>query len=138
MAVEYGMLINLRRCIGCHACSVSCKVQNNLPEGSWWNYVYTLGGPDMDMPMGKHSEPKMGYRPTISAACNFCADLLKEGKKPFCVYNCPMEARAFGDLNDPDGPVNQAIRELRGKEYSIFKLPEIMKTKKNVYYASRE
>ncbi len=39
---HYGMLIDLRRCIGCHACSVDCKAEFAVPIGktrSWVVYV---------------------------------------------------------------------------------------------------
>ena len=26
------MLIDLKRCIGCHTCAMACKIGNNLPE----------------------------------------------------------------------------------------------------------
>lgn len=32
--VQYAMVIDTRRCIGCHACTVSCKSENNVPLGS--------------------------------------------------------------------------------------------------------
>lgn len=40
--VQYGMLIDTRRCVGCHACSVACRSENNVPLGhqrSWVEYV---------------------------------------------------------------------------------------------------
>lgn len=33
--------INLDRCVGCHTCALSCKMQNNVPEGMLWNRVLT-------------------------------------------------------------------------------------------------
>jgi Fe-S-cluster-containing dehydrogenase component len=38
----YGFLIDNRRCIGCHACSVACKVEHEVPLGvarTWVKYV---------------------------------------------------------------------------------------------------
>ncbi|MBP6562142.1 MAG: tetrathionate reductase subunit B, partial [Neisseriaceae bacterium] len=32
---RYGMLIDLRRCIGCQACTVSCSVENQMPPGQF-------------------------------------------------------------------------------------------------------
>ena len=34
--------INLDRCVGCHTCALSCKMQNNVPEGMLWNRVLTV------------------------------------------------------------------------------------------------
>ena len=39
-----GMVIDTKRCIGCHTCAVACKVENNLPDTNWWNRVLNVGG----------------------------------------------------------------------------------------------
>ena len=31
------LVIDLDRCIGCHACEVACKVENNVPMGVYYN-----------------------------------------------------------------------------------------------------
>jgi molybdopterin-containing oxidoreductase family iron-sulfur binding subunit len=30
---KWGMVIDLRKCVGCHACTVSCMAENRLPPG---------------------------------------------------------------------------------------------------------
>jgi len=40
--MKYGFLIDHDRCIGCHACTVACKAENEVPVGSfrtWVKYV---------------------------------------------------------------------------------------------------
>src|SRR5262245_9925474 len=40
--MKYGFLIDHDRCIGCHACTVACKAENDVPVGSfrtWVKYV---------------------------------------------------------------------------------------------------
>ena len=40
--MNYGFVINNRTCIGCHACSVACKSENEVPLGvarTWVKYV---------------------------------------------------------------------------------------------------
>src|SRR5206468_8371456 len=40
--LRYGFVIDQRRCIGCHACTVACKEENQVPLGAfrtWVKYV---------------------------------------------------------------------------------------------------
>jgi Fe-S-cluster-containing dehydrogenase component len=40
--VRYGFVIDQRKCIGCHACTVACKEENQVPLGAfrtWVKYV---------------------------------------------------------------------------------------------------
>ena len=30
---RWGMVIDLRKCVGCHACTLSCVAENKLPPG---------------------------------------------------------------------------------------------------------
>ncbi len=52
--------------------------------------------------------------------CTLCVDriydetLPESERKPACVMACPTEARLFGDVNDPDSEVSEAIRERAG------------------------
>ena len=39
---RYGMVIDLKRCVGCHACSISCKVAHGTSFGIFWNRVYEI------------------------------------------------------------------------------------------------
>jgi Fe-S-cluster-containing dehydrogenase component/formate-dependent nitrite reductase membrane component NrfD len=47
--VRYGFVIDHRKCIGCHACTVACKEENRVPLGSfrtWVKYVEKGTFPD--------------------------------------------------------------------------------------------
>ena len=92
--MRYGFAIDTKRCIGCHTCSVSCRIENNLPEGTWWNRVLTKGGESMDTPEGTFPDATMSY---ITVACQHC-------ENPACVKVCPVGATD----KDPDtGVVRQ-------------------------------
>src|SRR5712692_2592358 len=47
--MRYGFVIDQRRCIGCHACTVACKEENRVPLGAfrtWVKYVEKGTFPD--------------------------------------------------------------------------------------------
>ncbi len=77
MAKRYGLVIDLERCIGCHTCSIACKVENDIEEGSGIR-VDTVGGPHRDTPEGKFPNLSMYYLPVL---CQHCA-------KPPCLDSC--------------------------------------------------
>ncbi len=85
---KYGMLIDLHKCVGCGACMIACKIENNVPEGFFWhNYIYKMQG----------TFPNVKYE-FIPIQCNHC-------EIAPCVKTCPVEAmyKAEGGLtaNDP-------------------------------------
>ena len=44
---RYGMVIDTKKCIGCHVCAMACKTENNLPNDVWWNRIFTDNGGEM-------------------------------------------------------------------------------------------
>ena len=51
------MVIDLDRCIGCFACEVACKQENNVALGVYYNKVLSIG------PMGKFPDIKQYFLP---------------------------------------------------------------------------
>ena len=37
--MRWGMTVDLKKCIGCKACVLSCKAEHFLPMGVMWNRV---------------------------------------------------------------------------------------------------
>lgn len=73
--VHYAMVIDTRRCIGCHGCSVACKTEFDVPLGltrSWVEYV------------------EKGDYPNVSR--NFLPRLCNQCSNPQCVRVCPTGA----------------------------------------------
>ena len=46
---------------------------------------------------------------------------------------CPVEARVFGDMNNPDSKISRLLKEL-----PTFRLREDLGTEPNVYYVPPE
>ncbi|MBL8900966.1 MAG: polysulfide reductase NrfD [Planctomycetes bacterium] len=77
--MQLGFVIDHSRCIGCHACTVACKSENDVPLGSFRTWVkYTEEG---QFPQVKRSFAVL--------RCNQCT-------KPPCVDICPTGALKKG------------------------------------------
>lgn len=197
---RWGMVIDLKRCIGCWACVVACKVEHFLPPGIFWNRVLTAETgryPSVSKkmypilcnhcaeaacvevcPTGAtsqredgivlvdsnkcigcrycliacpyqqrtfHDDEKAEYFPGQGLTqfeilgrelyplqkgtvvkCNFCVERIEEGEEkglkagvdrdatPACVNACPVEARTFGDLDDPASNVSELNKTRKG------------------------
>ncbi|MDP2916953.1 MAG: 4Fe-4S dicluster domain-containing protein [Dehalococcoidia bacterium] len=70
-----GMVINLKKCVGCHTCTVACKVDNFVPPGIFWNDVY-------DYEVGEYPNVTRSFLPV---PCQHC-------KSPACKDVCPTGA----------------------------------------------
>ena len=80
---QYGMVIDVNRCVACSTCVVGCKVENNLPKDMWWNKVINEGGENPDSPAGTYGGEMSMHSYTL--ACQHCDD-------PACVAVCPAGA----------------------------------------------
>ena len=79
---RYGMAIDLKRCFGCHACEVACKVANNLPADLAYNRVMTVGGDSFDTAAGEFPNCTLSFLPM---QCQHC-------ETPACFAVCPTGA----------------------------------------------
>ncbi len=60
------MVIDVRKCIGCHACTVACKAENEVPLGVWRTHIRTTE-------KGKYPKVKRYFFPWICNHCGYCA-----------------------------------------------------------------
>ncbi|HWP46919.1 MAG TPA: NrfD/PsrC family molybdoenzyme membrane anchor subunit [Candidatus Limnocylindrales bacterium] len=73
--MRYGFVIDHRKCIGCHACTVACKEENRVPLGvnrTWVKYI-------------EKGEFPNTRRHFAVLRCNHCDN-------PPCVFICPTAA----------------------------------------------
>jgi len=72
---RYGMVIDLKKCIGCHSCVVACKSEHNTPSGMFQTLV-------LEKELGKFPNTVRVFFPVL---CNHC-------EEPTCVEVCPTGA----------------------------------------------
>ncbi len=82
---RYAMVVDQRRCIGCHSCTIACKSENNVPLGYWRSWVKGIQ---------KGTYPKVGAH-FLRRLCNHC-------DTPPCTQVCPVRATV---RRDEDGVV---------------------------------
>lgn len=128
------VVMNYDRCIGCRYCEIACPY--DARKFNWHAraevnpYVPTWGLAEVERrPRG------------VVEKCTFCIHRIDAGLKngftpgedreatPACVNICPVGARVFGDLNDPNSAVSQAIAT-----EATIRLREELGTEPSVYY----
>ncbi len=205
------MVIDLLRCIGCHACTYACKAENNTGKDVFWTFVYdhergkypnvirgflpilcmhcekapcervcpsrathkladgivaidpnkcirckacmvacpyhvrfeNPGNTSLTAEGGQKQGPPVFRQPAIVEKCNFCKDRIDRGSargltpgaawdaNPACVNACPVNARTFGDLNDPKSEISRRISSQKAD-----RLHEELGTSPSVFYIS--
>lgn len=103
MAELRGILVDLELCVGCYACEVACKQENNVPIGTKWIRVISVG------PEEVNGTQFMDFIPMITDDCTLCEHRLSVNLEPRCVANCPTEALQFRDT------ANEVLSALRSE-----------------------
>lgn len=131
------VMMDYNKCIGCRYCQAAC------PYGAR-SFNWKERGEEPNPLAPEWGTPEVDRRPRgVVEKCTFCvhridaamANGLTPGvdrdATPACVNICPVEARYFGDLNDPDSVVSHIIastptlrlREDLGTEPSVYYIP---------------
>lgn len=100
--VRYAMLIDLRKCIGCHACVLACKSENDVPLGVWRSWIKRVE-------KGSYPDSREFILPIL---CNNCDN-------PICVTVCPVGA----SIKRPDGIVYIDPHRCIGCRYCMAACP---------------
>jgi Fe-S-cluster-containing dehydrogenase component len=101
------VVIDYDWCIGCRCCMAACPYgarqfnwrQPNIPDGQLNPAMHYLG--NRPRPRG------------VVEKCTFCIQRVRAGRYPACVEVCPVGARKFGNLLDPDSEIRYIIDHKR-------------------------
>ncbi len=107
------ILVDQQHCIGCKYCIQAC------PYGA--RYVLP---PEAAVSFGQTS---------VVDKCTWCYHRITKGLPPACVEVCPVGARQFGDMRDPESSVRKTLREKR-----VYVLKPDLGTEPKVYYVGFE
>jgi len=89
MAELCGIVADLDLCVGCYACEVACKQENNVPIGTRWIRVTGVGPEELD------GRSRIDFVPVMTDECTLCEHRLIRNQEPRCVDNCPTQALKF-------------------------------------------
>lgn len=78
MSKKYVFIVDLRKCVGCGSCQVTCKQENEVPFGFFRTRV------DYE-DVGKYPTPRRYFLPKL---CNHCDN-------PPCLSPCPVKGATY-------------------------------------------
>jgi molybdopterin-containing oxidoreductase family iron-sulfur binding subunit len=117
------VVIDYDWCIGCRSCISAC------PYGArHFNWSTPSIPKDEFNPVTDY----LGNRPRqrgVVEKCSFCIQRVRKGLYPKCVEVCPVGARKFGNLLDPESEIRYIIENKR-----VFILKEELNTQPKFFY----
>lgn len=117
------IVVDYNWCIGCRFCMAAC------PYGA---RRFNWGKPRIHDDEINTETHYLGNRPRYKGVvekCTFCIQRTRDGKYPACVEICPVGARKFGNLLDPESEIRYCIENKR-----VFRLKEDLNTNPKFYY----
>jgi dimethyl sulfoxide reductase iron-sulfur subunit len=130
------VIMDYDRCIGCRYCQIACPY--DARRFNWQD----RNDSNPNIPTWGMAEVDRRPRGVVEK-CTFCVHRIDEGlakgmtpgvdraATPACVNVCPVKARVFGDLKDPNSEISKVIkqnpvivlREELGTDPSVFYIP---------------
>jgi molybdopterin-containing oxidoreductase family iron-sulfur binding subunit len=106
------IVVDYNWCIGCRYCMAACP---------YWARRFNFAKPAVPQAEITKDMAYLGnrIRPRgVVEKCTFCLQRVRKGILPACVEVCPTGSRVFGNLRDPESPINHI---LNNKRVYIFK-----------------
>jgi Fe-S-cluster-containing dehydrogenase component len=117
------VVVDYNWCIGCRYCMAAC------PYGA---RHFNWGEPHVPVEELNTEMHYLGNRPKkkgVVEKCTFCIQRSREGKYPACVEICPVGARKFGNLLDPESEIRYILENKR-----VLVLKQELNTQPKFYY----
>lgn len=129
-APEGVVLIDQKRCIGCRLCMEACPYDRRF-----FNWGQPAVPPEtlfMEYDV-EHQTPAL--KGTVMK-CDFCPDMARTGRLPYCAQACPNQAVYYGDLEEDVATNGKEVVKLSRllSEDSAYRLKENLGTQPRVYY----
>jgi Fe-S-cluster-containing dehydrogenase component len=113
------VVIDYDKCIACRNCLVTCPY-----DARHFNWAHPYVPEDEVNPTVPLEEKK-----AVVEKCTFCVQRTRNGGTTACTEACPVGARKFGNLKDPDSEVARIISEKR-----VFRLKEELGNEPMIWY----
>ncbi len=97
------VVIDYDKCIACRNCMVTCPY-----DARHFNWVE----PEVP-PAEVNPKVPLEEKAGVVEKCTFCIQRTREGQTTACTEACPVGARKFGDLNDPESEVSMLLKTRR-------------------------
>jgi len=95
--------IDYEKCIACRNCIVTCPY-----------FARHFNWKEPEVPKAEvNPEVPLHEKAGVVEKCTFCIQRTRNGKTTACTEACPVGARKFGDLNDPDSEVSILLKTRR-------------------------
>jgi Fe-S-cluster-containing dehydrogenase component len=113
------VVVDYNKCISCRNCIVTCPY--SARHNNWVDPYVPKNEINPKVPL----EAKAG----VIEKCTFCVQRVRNGLSTRCTEACPVGARTFGDLNDPNSAVSQLIKTRR-----VFRMKEELGNEPMIWY----
>lgn len=117
------VVVDYNWCIGCRYCMAAC------PYGA---RHFNWGEPSIPVEELNPETHYLGNRPRVKGVvekCTFCIQRARKGRYPACVEICPVGARKFGNLLDPESEIRYILKNKR-----VLVLKQELNTQPRFYY----
>jgi molybdopterin-containing oxidoreductase family iron-sulfur binding subunit len=117
------VVIDYNWCIGCKQCIDACP---------YWARRFNFTAPNLSKEEMNPVTHYLGNRPRMRGVvekCTWCVQRTRSGRYPACVEVCPVGARKFGNLLDPESEVSRILARK-----NVFRLKAELNTYPKFFY----